>query len=169
MSKYTDAKYPDKINDFIDNEGELSEEAKERVKEAGGLPDASEASAGDMLQLDSNKKPVWGAISGGTKLYKHQLNFNNMGTVTIISTVATKKFGKENTTNFINNLHSLGIVGMALNGNGPVPTSALILTLNKNSNYIDCCYVTYSTNAYNLNKLSGNIEWDNVTDTVTEL
>ena len=36
------------------------------------LPDASEASAGNVLQLDSDKKPIWGApAAGGTKLYKH--------------------------------------------------------------------------------------------------
>ena len=29
MKKYTDALYPDKINDFIDNDGKLTEQAKQ--------------------------------------------------------------------------------------------------------------------------------------------
>ena len=34
-------------------------------EEIDGLPDASEASQGDVLSLDSDKKPVWSAPSGG--------------------------------------------------------------------------------------------------------
>lgn len=33
--KYTDALYPDKINDFIDNDGKLTEAAQEVIQEAG--------------------------------------------------------------------------------------------------------------------------------------
>lgn len=43
------------------------------------LPDVSEASQGDALVLDAQKNPVWDAVSGGTKLYKHVINYHNEG------------------------------------------------------------------------------------------
>lgn len=36
-----------------------------RKESSGGLPDPSEASAGDVLSLDEDKEPVWSAPSGG--------------------------------------------------------------------------------------------------------
>ena len=38
---------------------------------AGGLPDPTSASAGDVLTLDSNKDPAWIAPSGGGGITKH--------------------------------------------------------------------------------------------------
>ena len=34
MEKYTDARYPEKVNDFIDNNGDISEEGKEALEKA---------------------------------------------------------------------------------------------------------------------------------------
>lgn len=47
---------------FLYDEGD---ELITRKEDAGGLPDTSEASAGDVLSLDSDKEPVWSAPSGG--------------------------------------------------------------------------------------------------------
>lgn len=49
------------------NKGYLYDEGDELItrKEDAGLPDTSEASSGDVLSLDSEKKPVWSAPSGG--------------------------------------------------------------------------------------------------------
>ena len=38
---------------------------------AGGLPDPTSASAGDVLTLDSNKDPAWVAPSGGMTLHTY--------------------------------------------------------------------------------------------------
>lgn len=40
------------------------------IASAGGLPDPTSASAGDVLTLDSNKDPAWVAPSGGGGLSK---------------------------------------------------------------------------------------------------
>ena len=53
MSKYTNAKYPDKINDLIDNEGNIN---AEKVA-AGGIEYLTEAPTED--NLDGNLKFVW--------------------------------------------------------------------------------------------------------------
>ena len=76
--KYTDARYPEKINDLIDNEGSLSEEGKKAIEESGvetkdpRLPELTPEDVGKMLSVDEegNYKLV-DAPSGGTKLYKH--------------------------------------------------------------------------------------------------
>lgn len=47
---------------FLYDEGD---ELITRKEDVGGLPDTSEASAGDVLSLDSDKEPVWSAPSGG--------------------------------------------------------------------------------------------------------
>lgn len=51
-----------------------------RKEDVGGLPDTSEASAGDILSLDEDKEPVWSAPSGGgggVDFLYHQLGENN--------------------------------------------------------------------------------------------
>lgn len=54
---------------FLYDEGD---ELITRKEDAGGLPDTSEASAGDVLSLDEDKEPVWSAPSGGggVKIYQ---------------------------------------------------------------------------------------------------
>ena len=47
--------------------------------EAEELPDTADASQGNALLLDAEKKPVWGSVSGGTKLYKHVIKYHNEG------------------------------------------------------------------------------------------
>ena len=77
-NKYSDARYPEKINDLIDNEGQISEEGKKAIEEAGveakdpRLPELTPEDVGKMLSVDEegNYKLV-DAPSGGTKLYKH--------------------------------------------------------------------------------------------------
>lgn len=46
----------------------------------GGLPDTTEASAGDVLSLDEDKKPTWAAPSGGGEAVILKLNssFNGL-------------------------------------------------------------------------------------------
>ena len=41
------------------------------------LPDTASASQGNALLLDAEKKPVWGAVSGGTRLCKIKLSFGS--------------------------------------------------------------------------------------------
>ena len=59
------------------------------------LPDTAEASQGNALLLNEDKEPVWGAISGGTKLYKHTGVLNNTGATpyTLVSTKSTSLVG----------------------------------------------------------------------------
>ena len=54
--------------------------------EAEELPDTTEASEGNALLLDAEKKPVWGAIAGGTKLYLHKIIFSNSAQLDLITT-----------------------------------------------------------------------------------
>ena len=49
------------------------------------LPATTGASAGNALLLDSDKKPVWGAVSGGTKLYLHHLAITPNGQLNSIN------------------------------------------------------------------------------------
>ena len=58
MEKYTDARYPEKINDLIDNEGGLSEEGKTTINES-----VKEAIEGGDIPVPA----------GGTKLYRHKI------------------------------------------------------------------------------------------------
>ena len=55
------------------------------------LPSVEEASANDVLALNSDKEAVWKAISGGTQLYKHSLvvKFSNDDSNTTITYVDT--------------------------------------------------------------------------------
>lgn len=56
--------------------------------EAKELPSTASASQGNALLLDAEKKPVWGAISGGTKLYKHMISIS-MLRIVVITTYPT--------------------------------------------------------------------------------
>lgn len=50
------------------------------------LPDTADASQGNALLLDAEKKPVWGAIASGTKLYLHKITFSNSAQIDLITT-----------------------------------------------------------------------------------
>ena len=47
--------------------------------EAEELPSTASASQGNALLLDAEKKPVWGAIAGGTKLYNYSKTYVGEG------------------------------------------------------------------------------------------
>ena len=58
--------------------------------EAEELPSTASASQGNALLLDAEKKPVWGAIASGTKLYKHKLNINGTVLMTLYGNFNTE-------------------------------------------------------------------------------
>lgn len=64
--KYTDARYPEKINDLIDNEGTLSEEGKAIINE-----NVKEAIEGGDIPIPMP--------TSGTKWYKHHLTVKYTG------------------------------------------------------------------------------------------
>lgn len=57
----------DEIKEFSDKPVKSS--ALYKALEEKGVPDSSEASAGDVLSLDEDKKPTWAAPSGGGETY----------------------------------------------------------------------------------------------------
>lgn len=74
---YCDASLVETVSyDYID--GHWVYNSTDSTDISAELPDTSEASAGDLLKLDSKKKPVWGAApAGGTKLYLHTISLKN--------------------------------------------------------------------------------------------
>ena len=96
MEKYTDARYPEKINDLIDNEGGLSEEGKTTINES-----VKEAIEGGDIPVPA----------GGTKLYKHSLSINNVECIKVISSKSTSytrppEFGSEDAISILFYAHS---------------------------------------------------------------
>ena len=73
MNKYTDARYPEKINDLIGNDGELSEEGKKVIEESGVAPSEEEISEIAKAAIEADKDVIaqikieYNEISGKTR------------------------------------------------------------------------------------------------------
>lgn len=52
------------------------------ISGAGGLPDPTSASAGDVLTLDSNKDPAWVAVSGGKAKHTYTTGLDAFNDIT---------------------------------------------------------------------------------------
>ena len=77
--KYTDARYPEKINDLIDNEGGLSEEGKKVITESGveakdpRIPEITPEDVGKIISVDAEGNLILVEATTPKKIYEHEL------------------------------------------------------------------------------------------------
>lgn len=74
------------------------------------LPDTASASEGNALLLDAEKKPVWGAIAGGgTKLYKHTIAGVSFGPVNRLTLISTNNTPITSGTNLVSHFNTYAL------------------------------------------------------------
>ena len=77
--KYTDARYPEKINDLIDNEGGLSEKGKKVITESGveakdpRIPEITPEDVGKIISVDAEGNLILVEATTPKKIYRHEL------------------------------------------------------------------------------------------------
>ena len=171
-----------KINDLygydllVEEDGDITVSANPQE-----LPNTADASAGQVLKLDSQKKPVWGAIEKGTKLYKHTLSGSGLVFKKLIRIDGTSGVSAIDTSVSNPTVIAISTSSATIDSDNKMVDVLVLyiifeggrefapLTKGTGAGYTSYSFMAPNGNYIEFGHNTDFIDYSNVTDTVTEL